>query len=111
MDNNIDKTAVGSPYKHQHTTNPDEQQLKVVPVFLVSAIVGENEIVPVFITDNPTFGIRHFNTWKLDHGFAENVAKVEQLPYITEVSIVEKDPKLIIDKMKKKYKGEVKNEY
>ncbi len=108
MGDNIDKSAVGSPYKHQHTTNPEARQIKIVPTFLVSAIVGENQIIPVFITDNPTFGIRHFNNWKIDHGFAEVIAKVEQLPLITEVSITDTNLKLIIEKMNNEYKGEIK---
>ena len=108
MTENEDKSAVGTPYKHQHTTNPEATQIKTKPAFLVSAIVGENEIVPIFITDNPTFGLRYFNKWKIDHGFAENVAKVEQLPFITEVPIDKRDPKLILDKLKNKYKGALK---
>jgi len=101
-----DKSIVGAPYKHQHSTSPTVKQIKIGQLFLVSAIVSENQIIPIFVVNDATFGITHFNKWKIDHGFADKLAKIEQLPFIVEVDIVEHDFKVIANKMKEKFKKE-----
>ena len=96
-----EKTMVGTPYKYQHNTSPSSKQLEIKQLFLVSAIKSESEIIPIFIVEDPTFGIRHFNIWKIDHGFAENLARVDVLPFIKEIDIEKIKSTLIIEKLKK----------
>lgn len=97
-----DKTIVGSPYVYQHSTEIDNQQIKIEYLFLVSAIVGENESVPIIITKDATFGMSFFNNWKTENGFAEYIAKIEKIPFIINLTEDKKQINLLIDKLKER---------
>jgi hypothetical protein len=53
-------------------------------LFLISVILSETKTTPLFVTNDSTFGLNHFNKWKKEYGFENKLAKFERLPYIIE---------------------------
>jgi len=51
-------------------------------LFLISVVLSETKTIPLFVTNDSTFGLNHFNKWKVEYGFENKLAKFEKLPYI-----------------------------
>lgn len=75
--------------------------IKTKHLFLISAIVGENETVPIVITSDATFGMTFFNKWKHDNGFAKYIAKIEKILFVIPVDDPAITTQLITQNLKK----------